>query len=261
MSRQLQKVKANRNLQPPFMRIQKFCSYRAIIVLLYILVTSCHLDKKDFAPYEAPSPQVPISGLVVYSNKFSGDTTSRPLQNQTVYIKEKGKPDEAFVATAQTDANGLYRIGSLKKGISYEAFVKPIISIRGESALYLGRSNVVIADSGVVANIYATLDINKQTGIHLITKDTLGGKLGKASVYIYTSRLVALNDTSSPSKYAFMRITDSLGHLLLLQLPSDSLFINASLNVNSNVVLRSIAKPILPQYLKVIEVEDTLRRY
>lgn len=213
-----------------------------LYILLSFIFISAACSKSG--PNSVSMNMYVIGGKAMVNN-FYLDTVL-PLANTMVYLRDTGEKDTSnHFFSVLTDANGNFSFYTPFIDSVYAIFASSTIkSSSSFSAVYFGTVNTIVPYS--VSNIFsftASVDSISQNLVNLIVQDSLYKRIQGASVFIFSSLVLAEADTSFTgigSIYKF--ITDSLGKGLVTQLPSSPIYLNAALLVNKRHIFKEIGK-------------------
>jgi hypothetical protein len=223
-------------------RYKRFFYFLALSCLcLYIL--SCSKKNQSQNTPVPPSPLI-FTGVASYiSYYYNPKPDTIKMDSQLVYIaRDTGTFNvNSYIYSTKTDKSGNFTFDGLDPSFSYIIFSHPMIVSSSEfTAPYIGKTTISSPyDTVNNYTVLAAIDSTKYNGINITTQDIYGGRIGKALVIIYKSKVIAQADTIfSGNGSLYQLTTDSLGKGLAAGLPSGPVYLNALLKIDSITSVR-----------------------
>ncbi len=193
----------------------------AVLTTLIIIGFSCKKNSDDI------SGSNEINGKLYMENIFEG-IQKTILKSQQVFIsKDIAASPSSFLFSTSSDINGYFSFKYLNNqqyGIHSEKMMNTTL---GDNVLFSADTAL---SSGQNIEVVLRPDVKKQNGVYISCLDNLtpAGKIPMAKIYIYTSRVLAVNDTATLSGLgSSYNLTAKLdGTAFKMNLPTDSLYIN-----------------------------------
>jgi hypothetical protein len=227
---------------------------RYLTILIYIaaisLLSSCH--KSSSGPNTANSYNYPISGVAYIKTNYNNGSDSVLLRNKPVFIDttfgmDTGShfyslptgPDGSFIFYVP-DTTRKYRIFTACYDTASSAFIPPYYGAVITSQPYA---------TNPVYELTATIDTLNSNGMIICTVDKNRNIIPRVNVILYTSAIIAGQDSAYSGAQAFRQLTtDSLGKAFLAAVPGDSLYESAKVMISArdSIILHDSAIKVPP---------------
>jgi hypothetical protein len=183
-----------------------------------------------------------IKGRAVY--REYGSAEDKPLANQKVILAYTA--GMSVVQEVYTDNQGTFFFSNLSGTKEYAVYTKANVTI------YEGATGIVSDTcSGIVPNndvilLRAVFKTTNATGLFVTVTDSLGGKIGGANIYLYSSSvLAAIDSTYTEAGTLKVSNSNSNGSALISGLPENTLYIKSRYKINDSTMLKSVIVPVI----------------
>lgn len=199
---------------------------------LYILLAcigglyyGCYKDK-----YTGFSGDVILKGSA-YIVDSTISSVPVPLAGRRLFLATD-RDTSTYLYQCNTDSAGQFIISSLKDKSDYTLFTHFV----GNGTEYAGAISFTAAGSGTSKTMTITLDVTPhyQNGMSILITDIYGGPLSNLPFRIYTSRLIALVDST---QYAYVNSkTNANGRFAQYNIPTGWYYIVSKDTVSGNAL-------------------------
>jgi hypothetical protein len=208
----------------------------SIVATLFIIFSAAGCKKSHSHPAATPQPGqlFEISGQLFVKDFYGSGTDSFPGMNKWIYIRadsSSNKDSANYFASIVTDHDGNFSFYVTDPTLRYDLF--GAFYDTSSPSFIPFYSVAIVTDSpympGYIYSIKAAADTTDRNGLKLLTTDILGEAIPDVNVFLYSSSVVSIGDTSSfTGKGSFAKIsTDSLGKAFIGNLPVGESYINA----------------------------------
>jgi hypothetical protein len=215
------------------MRINSTAIY--LFLLSAGLLPACSKHKDALAP----GANYAITGIAYIKTSYNGAFDSVLLRNVPIYIAvDTGTNTDTsnyFYSTlTATDGNFTFYVQS--NVVPYRIFtVCNYPSSSSFKPLYYGSMvSVLPYQPNTSYELTASIDTNYENGMIIFTSDTAGNIVPHVSVILYTSQVVAQNDSLYTGNQSFRQITtDSMGKAFVAAIPGNMVFESAKAKIGA----------------------------
>jgi hypothetical protein len=199
---------------------------KIIIVIILVTLISCKKNNDDVSGKEE------MNGKLFAENIYDGEQ-KKLLSNIPIFISNDiVATSNSFLFSKSSDKNGYFL---------FQYLYDKQYALHAEMRANTSQNTNILFTADTVLNPNKNIDlvlrpdIKTQNGLYIICTDSLipSGRIPSANIYIYTSRILAVNDTAllsgAGAAYSFTAKLDGTG--FKMNLPTDNLYINTVLNV------------------------------
>jgi hypothetical protein len=213
-------------------------------IILALIVCTAGLSgcNKSGAAKQAGGYNYPITGIAYIKSYYNNSSDSTLLRNKPVFIDSTlGTDTGSFFYMLPTGPDGSFTFYVLDTTRKYRIFTACYDTISAAFIpLYYG-SLVTSQPYGTnpVYELTAAVDTLNSNGMIICTVDKNRNILPKVPVILYTSDIVANQDSTYSGIESFRLITtDSLGKAFLAAVPGDSLYESARVIINAKDTIK-----------------------
>jgi hypothetical protein len=174
--------------------MKSIARHMLIVILPALFWSSCSPDK-----YSGFTGNITLKGSA-YIVDTNSNASPIPLAGQPIYLGT-GSDTSTYLYQCKTDSAGEFSISSLTNKSSYTLFTHFVI----DGTEYTGSQSFKLDNPpNNVKTITLNVEPIYQNGMSILFTDVYGGAIANLPFRLYTSRLVALVDST---KYAFVNTT------------------------------------------------------
>lgn len=174
-------------------------------IILALIATLAACSKRD--ERDKFTDALYIRGRAFFTDTFSNRVINRPLAGAKILLSADIHDTDNYMYSGVTDSDGYFIFNLLqsrkkdvdKYAISYNDTIGSVI--------YTGRTIVKGDDNNVLLSVH--VDTVKQNGMMLAITDSVGGPLPAATVWVYTSSVLAA--TGDPAGAVDTILSDQWG--------------------------------------------------
>lgn len=230
---------------------------KRIMIALVCLwcIFSCKKNEDDL------SGTTDLSGKLYIENIYEYQSPTLLADQNVFLLKDTSSSATSYMLNTRTDKDGYFLFKYLYDTKPYRLHCeKRITTTQNSNILYTADSLLLAPRQNI--KIYLRPDFKKQNGLHILCMDTLivPGRMPGVKMYIYTSRVLANLDSAAVSGAGASDtlISQANGTAFTMNLPTDSLFINASITVGATT-LKCRVKGLKTVYLNSPPTFDTIQ--
>jgi hypothetical protein len=208
--------------------------WKLMIASLLIIFFSCKKNNDDVSGKEE------MNGKLYVENIYDGEQ-KKFLPNLPIFISNDiVATSNSFLFSKSSDKNGYFL---------FQYLYNKQYALHAEMRANTSQNTNILFTADSVLNPNKNLDLvlrpdtKTQNGLYIICIDSIipSGRIPSANIYIYTSRVLAVNDTAllsgAGAAYSFTAKLDGTG--FKMNLPTENLYINTVLNVAGGFRLKS----------------------